>query len=231
MRTTTFTLIVGEVAVLDYFKRIEDDEDVNLFTLPCHHSTVIYQQAFHGSVNMKTKRIYLDTSDPEAILRGTQPPGHLELADEAINIFAQLTGITTVRHKFLSRQKRADLTSSGYWQRRTNTKLKTTKLTIRMLGAETTYNHRFDLQQLPPKLCTYIDKESIVLGYHRQSVSTRPGPASRGYRVRRRATCSRPSRSHRTTRVLDADLYHTRRAAKGARPVSTGYIAVRLRAE
>lgn len=160
-------LIVGKENVLEDIARARRDPDWKLFGLNFDegHFVPIYQQPYHGAVNLKTGQFVFYVFHPEPILRGGFTDNFLHLADMTMNLYADLLNITTVRPNAFVKFSTSNITDSSLWKSdNQNGKQKNVlKAVIMMRWVEKNHDYRFSISQLSQAIIAYADREDLDL--------------------------------------------------------------------
>lgn len=160
-------LFVGKENVEEDIARAQADPDWKLFTLTFDKGgfVPIYNQPFHGSVNVKTGQFHFYIYHPEPILRGKLKDKYLHLADMTVNLYAALLEIKTVRLKAFERFKTSRITDKSLWRSNDadGKRNDAVKAVIMMRWVEKNHNYRFDVSHLSQALLYYAEKEGLAL--------------------------------------------------------------------
>lgn len=160
-------LFLAKPNVLEDIARAQEDPDWRLFTLTFDEGNFvpIYQQPFHGAVNIKTGQFHLYVFHCESVLRHSLSDTFLRLADMTINLFAALLGITTIHKNGFAKFTTSSITDPSLWKTSSENGKHSNvlKAVILMRWVEKTYDHRFHLSQLSQALLYYAEKEDLIL--------------------------------------------------------------------
>jgi hypothetical protein len=160
-------LLVNKQVVLEDFARAEADSDWILFTMPLPGGEFvpIYEQQYHGAVNIKTAQFHFGSYHTEGVLRDNISDKGLLLADTIVNVFAVLAGITTVQPRGFANYKKSKLTDPSLLRSVSDNDGTGSVLdcAIQMRWVEKKRDHRFLISQLSDAMMFYVDKEGIIL--------------------------------------------------------------------
>jgi hypothetical protein len=160
-------LMVNKEVVIEDITRAKSQTDWKLFTLPIEGGVFvpIYEQPFHGAVNVKTAQFHFFSYHTEGVLRDNISDRGLHLADTIVNIFAVLAGIRTVRQHGFANFKKSTLTDPALWRDASDNDGNGNVLdcAVQMRWVEKNRDHRFRISQLSQAMMYYVDKEGIVL--------------------------------------------------------------------
>jgi hypothetical protein len=160
-------IFFGEENVTQDIARAQASPDWKVFTLNFDEGDFvpIYQQPYHGAVNVKTGRFNFYVYHPEPILRGKLKEKFVHLADMTVNVYADLLGITTVRRNAFEKFSTSKITDSSLWKSDANTDKHNNVVAaiVLMRWVEINHHYRFRLDQLSQRLVYYAEKEGLTL--------------------------------------------------------------------
>ena len=162
-------LIVGECNVLADVKANRDQNERWIF-FKIRDST-LYQQRFHGCLNIGLKKLHIYCYHPEFILREsastlTRQEHTLKLADDLVNIFCAATGLADVRSSAFEQYMKVTESPDEIWSKalaKLSYQNHALHLTLTMLHIENLHGHQFTRAQFPSRLESYIAEKGFTI--------------------------------------------------------------------